>query len=166
LKFTAPGVPDIYQGTELWDLSLVDPDNRRPVDYERRRKLLPELASLDVETIWKRQDDGLPKLWLISQCLKTRRSHLSCFGEDGAYVPIVPEGEKADHAIAYRRGSDVIAIAPRLIVRLNNDWDSTTLSLPEGQWSNNLSGDKGWKGTVRISDLLARFPVALLVREK
>ena len=67
LKFTSPGVPDSYQGSELWDLSLVDPDNRRPVDYQLRRKLLCELQKLTVEKIWNRIDEGLPKMWTIFQ---------------------------------------------------------------------------------------------------
>ncbi len=63
LKFTAPGIPDTYQGTELWDLSLVDPDNRRPVDYETRRQLLAGDAEAECEQVWERADEGLPKMW-------------------------------------------------------------------------------------------------------
>ena len=67
IKLTAPGIPDLYQGTELWDFSLVDPDNRRPVDYEVRRRLLNELPGLSPEAIWQRRQEGLPKLWIIRQ---------------------------------------------------------------------------------------------------
>ncbi len=74
LKLTAPGVPDLYQGGELWDLNLVDPDNRRPVDFKLRRRLLAELKSLSVEEIWRRRSEGLPKLWLIRQALEVRLS--------------------------------------------------------------------------------------------
>lgn len=69
LKLTAPGVRDLYQGTELWELSFVDPDNRRPIDYDRRRRLLAELEGATPEAIWARIDDGLPKLWVTSQAL-------------------------------------------------------------------------------------------------
>ena len=73
MKYTSPGVPDLYQGGELWDLSLVDPDNRRPVDYELRRKLLNELGSMTAEQVMKRMDEGLPKLWVIHHALWLRR---------------------------------------------------------------------------------------------
>ena len=73
LKLTCPGVPDIYQGMELWDLSLVDPDNRRPVDYDLRRRLLNEIDRLTAQQILEREEEGLPKMWVISQALKTRR---------------------------------------------------------------------------------------------
>src|SRR5437899_7334876 len=81
IKLTAPGVPDIYQGNELWDLSLVDPDNRRPVDYDLRRKLLAELAQgLTPEAILRRSGEGLPKLWVTRQALHFRRRRPELFG--------------------------------------------------------------------------------------
>jgi len=88
LKLTAPGIPDFYQGSELWDLSLVDPDNRRPVDYDLRRRLLADLAgSLSPEAIRARADEGLPKLWLIRQALHLRRRRPELFGRDATYRP-------------------------------------------------------------------------------
>ena len=118
LKLTAPGVPDLYQGMELWDLSLVDPDNRRPVDYDLRKRLLSELPSLDIETIWQRQDEGLPKLWLIHQALKTRRNHFESFGRDGSYAPLLAEGLRAGHVVAFQRGGRVLTVVPRLILSI------------------------------------------------
>src|ERR1041385_6181024 len=72
IKLTAPGVPDIYQGSELWDLSLVDPDNRRPVDFALRERLLAELRTLPLTEIVARSEEGLPKMWLIRQALAVR----------------------------------------------------------------------------------------------
>ena len=92
IKLTAPGVPDFYQGTELWDLSLVDPDNRRPVDYALRRRLLSELDGMTAEEIWRRIDEGLPKLWIIHQTLKLRRSR-KLLEPESSYRPLVARGE-------------------------------------------------------------------------
>ncbi|HVW86166.1 MAG TPA: malto-oligosyltrehalose synthase, partial [Bryobacteraceae bacterium] len=80
IRMMAPGVPDIYQGTEIWDLSLVDPDNRRPVDYDLRRRLIGEMEGLSAEEIMTRMDEGMPKLWVIRQALKLRREQAACFG--------------------------------------------------------------------------------------
>jgi len=88
IKFTAPGVPDTYQGSELWDLRLVDPDNRGPVDYETRASMLAELkAGLAVEEIMTRSDSGLPKLWLVHCALKLRTEKPECFGKCADYAP-------------------------------------------------------------------------------
>ncbi|HZL13420.1 MAG TPA: malto-oligosyltrehalose synthase, partial [Verrucomicrobiae bacterium] len=92
LKLTAPGVPDIYQGNELWDFSLVDPDNRRLVDFEIRKKLLAEVKNLSAEQIWKRRDEGLPKLWLIQKVLQLRAQKPEIF--HGDYEPIFARGQK------------------------------------------------------------------------
>ena len=83
LKFTAPGIPDTYQGGELWDLSLVDPDNRRPVDYGVRRRMLDELhGGMEVEEILRRIDEGMPKLWVVHRALSLRKEHPEWFGSD------------------------------------------------------------------------------------
>lgn len=165
LKLTAPGVPDIYQGCDLWDLSLVDPDNRRPVDYDLRRRLLGELEGMSPEDIWARRDEGLPKLWLLRQTLATRRAHAQAFGPRGAYEPLSAHGERANHAIAFSRGGVVVTLAPRLAMSLNGDWQDTTLDLPEGQWRDALTGDRFSGRSVALADALRRFPVALFVRE-
>ena len=163
LKLTAPGIPDIYQGTELWDLSLVDPDNRRPVDYALRRRLLAALDRATPEEIMARSDEGLPKLWVIRQALRLRRLRPAPFGAEGAYRPLAATGARSDHVVAFVRGEAAVTVAPRLVMRLEGNWMSTTLELPPGRWRNELAGDVA-QGVVRLADLLARFPVALLSR--
>ena len=166
LKLTAPGVPDIYQGNELWDMSLVDPDNRRPVDYALRRKLLADLAHRPTpEDVIRRSEEGLPKLWLTRQALLLRRGCPECFGPEGGYFPIEAEGSKSDHVVAFRRGEGCIAVAPRLPMKLGGDWGDTALDLPEGRWTNELTGEEHRGGRAKIGELLARFPVALLSRD-
>jgi (1->4)-alpha-D-glucan 1-alpha-D-glucosylmutase len=163
IKLTAPGVPDLYQGTELWAYSLVDPDNRRPVDYAVRRKLLAELASLSPEQIWTRANEGLPKLWVIRQTLKLRQRLPAPFGAE--YRPLAAAGDRAEHVIAFCRGDRLITVVPRWTVRLGSDWGNTSLELPPGDWSNELNGDC-LTGRVNLADMFRRFPVALLVAER
>ncbi len=166
LRMTAPGVPDIYQGTELWDLSLVDPDNRRPVDFDLRRKLLAGIGTLSVEEIVKRGNEGLPKLWVIRQCLRARRSRAESFGAKGTYSPLWATGSKAHHVVAFRRGGDVAAIVPRLTATLAGKWESTFIEIPEGVWENQFTRDVAMGGKVEVASLLAGFPVALLIKEE
>src|SRR5579883_2662778 len=161
LKLTAPGIPDIYQGTELWDLSLVDPDNRRPVDFSLRRKLFSELDSLCPGQIMARAAEGLPKLWTIRQALRTRNSRPRSFGAEGNYQPLWASGPKASHVIAFQRGSDVITIVPRLVASLDT-WDGTVIEIPEGRWRNPFTDCVIESGKIEIESLLAKFPVALL----
>jgi (1->4)-alpha-D-glucan 1-alpha-D-glucosylmutase len=165
LKFTAPGVPDTYQGGELWDLSLVDPDNRRPVDYELRRKMLNELHKIEVEDIMKRIDEGMPKLWLVYKSLCLRKERPEWFGAASTYTPLIAEGSKGEHAVAFLRADRVAAIAPRLPLKLGGNWGKTTLDLPQGLWKNRLTGDSVTGGRLQVQKLLERFPVALLTRE-
>jgi len=162
IKLTAPGIPDIYQGMELWDLSLVDPDNRRPVDYELRRRLLLELDHLDVEKIRSRSDEGLPKLWVTRQALALRRERPATFG--GSYRALATTGAKSLHVIAFQRGDDVITIATRWPLRLADDWAEISIALPEGRWRNRLTREPA-AGEVRLAELLAKFPAALLSLE-
>ncbi|HZF09669.1 MAG TPA: malto-oligosyltrehalose synthase [Thermoanaerobaculia bacterium] len=163
LKLTAPGIPDFYQGSELWDLSLVDPDNRRPVDYDLRRRLLADLAgSLSPEAIRARADEGLPKLWLIRQALHLRRRRPELFGRDATYRPLPVRGPRSDHAVALTRGEAVVAVVPRLVMRLGGDWEGTAVELPPGRFVDELTGEAVAGGWRPIAELLARFPVALL----
>jgi (1->4)-alpha-D-glucan 1-alpha-D-glucosylmutase len=164
LKLTAPGIPDIYQGTELWDLSLVDPDNRRPVDYEIRRQLLAQLECATPERIWSKADSGLPKLWVIRQALAVRRDHPDSFGPRGQYEPLYARGARSGHVVAARRGDDVAVVVPRLTIRLDGDWADTSLDVPGDGWRNVLTGDELDGGNMSVGDLLRRFPVALLER--
>jgi (1->4)-alpha-D-glucan 1-alpha-D-glucosylmutase len=169
LKCTAPGVPDLYQGTELWDLSLVDPDNRRPVDYALRQRLLSELKQMNGEGVAARvlirAEEGLPKMWTLHKALQLRRERPECFGAEAAYVPIEVDGAKHDHVIAYLRGEDVVTVVPRLVLMLDGAWKDTVVMLPEGRWRNRLTGMSVEGGTVSVKGLLKDFPVALLVRE-
>jgi (1->4)-alpha-D-glucan 1-alpha-D-glucosylmutase len=164
IKLTAPGIPDIYQGTELWDLSLVDPDNRRPVDFTLRRRLLDALTSLSPEEVLARSDEGLPKLWLIRQALHLRRARPESFGRRGAYCPLFACGARPAHVVAFMRGDDVICVAPRLVLGLNDKWGDTALDLPEGRWTNVLTKDAWETDRIQLSEILARFPVALLLK--
>lgn len=167
LKLTAPGVPDIYQGTELWDLSLVDPDNRRPVDYALRRHFLKELNQLTPEKILSRMDDGLPKLWVIRQVLSLRKRNPELFGSQSAYRPLLAQGTKADHVIAFMRGEHVITIVPRLFIGLHGKWGHTAIDIPKGSWRNELTHEELQGGRTRLAKLLEKFPVCLLsIREK
>jgi (1->4)-alpha-D-glucan 1-alpha-D-glucosylmutase len=160
LKLVAPGVPDLYQGTELWDLSLVDPDNRRAVDYDRRRALLTELDSLPPDAVAARADDGLAKLHVTRVGLRLRRERRAAF--DGSYEPLPGD----EHCIAAVRGGEVAAIVTRLPLRLarSGGWDDRTIELPPGPWHDELTGATHAGGRSRLADLLSLFPVAFLTR--
>lgn len=164
LKFTAPGIPDTYQGCEIWDLSLVDPDNRRPVDYEARRRKLEELSRLTVEEVLKRSDDGLPKLLVTSAALRLRNEMPEAFGSKAGYRPLEANGAKGKHCVAALRDDRVMTIVPRLLWKLRGAWGDTTLQLPDGEWRNIFTGDVTRGGEQKLQDLLSRFPVALLRR--
>ncbi len=163
LKLTAPGVPDFYQGTELWSHTLVDPDNRRPVDYALRRGLLDELCAMSVDDVMRRADEGLPKLWLIWKTLMLRKERPADFAAAAGYEPLAATGGKADHVVAFARNGAVVTVVPRLMRRLEG-WQDTALPLPAGgEWRNALTGDAA-PNPLPLSEVLTRFPVALLVR--
>jgi len=164
LALTAPGVPDLYHGSELWDLSLVDPDNRRPVDYELRRRLLDELDGLAAEEAWARPDEGLPKLLVVQRTLQLRRRRPTAFGPSGTYRPLLAQGPKARHAVAFVRAEEAVTVVPRLVLGLAGDWASTELELPPGQWRDEFTGAVKDGGRQPLVGLLDRFPVALLAR--
>jgi (1->4)-alpha-D-glucan 1-alpha-D-glucosylmutase len=149
LALTVPGVPDIYQGTELWDDSLVDPDNRRPVDYAAHRAALRELQH--------------PKLRVVTTALRLRRSRPDSFLRAG-YLPILATGEASDHVVAFRRGDDVLVAVTRWTVRLaEKGWGNTVLPLPEGTWTDTLTGAMA-NGPTSTAELFANLPVVLLER--
>jgi (1->4)-alpha-D-glucan 1-alpha-D-glucosylmutase len=151
-KLTAPGVPDLYQGNEIWDFSLVDPDNRRPVDYQKRRAMLAELQTIDIDTCVDRglmqslvagMHDGRAKLFLTWKTLQLRREREALF-RDGAYLPLRVTGEHASNVCAFARrheGAVAVTIAPRLYLRLLGDreipplgeavWGDTAVELPK-----------------------------------
>ena len=166
IKHTAPGVPDFYQGGELWNVALVDPDNRRPVDYVLRRRLLAEMRCATVEQVLERTGEGLPKLWLIRQALALRQRQPQLFGRAGDYKPLRAHGARAAHAIAFCRGDGAIAVAPRLPLNLGGDWADTFITTAPGPWRNQLTGDVFDGGEIPLANLLARFPVGLLARDE
>ncbi len=205
LKLTCPGVPDVYQGTELWDFSLVDPDNRRPVDFRARREILaalqarvaqagdgsvggetppnPRLTPLTDELL-ANVSDGRIKAYVLCQTLAARRAHEALFNR-GAYLPVEATGAKRDHVCAFARLLDdqgVLVIVPRLVVQLAEEaerpptgpdvWRQTRLLLPlhlgSRPYQNVFTGEildpdsyRGAPGPL-LSDILGRFPVALL----
>jgi (1->4)-alpha-D-glucan 1-alpha-D-glucosylmutase len=149
LSLTAPGIPDIYQGTELWDDSLVDPDNRREVDYLARRAALKSLQH--------------KKLRVVKAALQLRRARPDSFLR-GAYHPVLAEGESANHVVAFRRGDDVLVAVTRWTVHLEQSgWGDTALTLPDGSWTNVLTGAVV-SGATPATELFAELPVALLER--
>ena len=149
LALTVPGIPDVYQGTELWDDSLVDPDNRRPVDYAARRAALEELRH--------------PKLRVVTTALRLRRSHPDSFLH-GDYLPVLAAGEASDHVVAFRRGDDVLVAVTRWTVRLaETGWGNTVLPLPDGSWTDTLTGAMA-SGPTSAAELFADLPVVLLER--
>jgi (1->4)-alpha-D-glucan 1-alpha-D-glucosylmutase len=161
LQLTMPGVPDVYQGTELWDFSLVDPDNRRPVDYALRRKLLAGLDRGEVPAV---DGSGAAKLLVVSRTLRARRDHPEWFA---GYEPVQVTGSAAEHLVAYDRGG-VVAVATRLPVGLAAEgWGDTSLQLPNGAWRDLLTGERVVSDIAGVAAdvLLARLPVALLVRD-
>ncbi len=168
LQLTMPGIPDTYQGSELWDLSLVDPDNRRPVDYGERARLV---AALDrTGTAPKVDDSGAAKLHLIRSVLRLRRAHPELFGPQAAYQPLEVSGAAASHVVAFSRADRVVTVVPRLILGLRQvgGWKDTTVTLPAGEWTDVLTGKRhGSAGAPSSSayllKLLRDFPVALLV---
>ena len=158
IKITAPGTPDFYQGSELWDLSLVDPDNRRPVDYERRQELLNTCTLSDALADW---DSGLPKLWLIKRALEIRSEDAKSF--EGAHQPHSARGARLGHLLIYQRGEDVLVAVPRFTLTLDADWGDTVIGLPLGQWKNVFT-DVTHEGDVAPAIFFGDFPVALLTR--
>jgi (1->4)-alpha-D-glucan 1-alpha-D-glucosylmutase len=163
LKLTSPGSPDIYQGTELWDLSLVDPDNRRPVDYELRRRLLDRAANMTAEQVMTEPAEGLPKLWLIRRVLDLRKRRPELFGEASSYAPLRAVGARAEHVVAFARGGEAVVVVPRLIARLRGEWLDTSLDLPTGTWQDELTDERYEGGAVSLARLLRTFPGALLL---
>jgi (1->4)-alpha-D-glucan 1-alpha-D-glucosylmutase len=178
LKVASPGVPDYYQGTELFDFSLVDPDNRRPVDYGVRKKYLSE-TDPSPEELLKTLPDGRAKLHIIRRGLAVRRSHPTLF-HGARYTPIYADSGREENiaAFALRRDSNaVIAVAPRLFARLMREddvapigervWGEASIALPDGlsgEFQNVLTGERFQaEGKLRLAQLLGRFPAALLV---
>jgi len=186
VKLTSPGVPDIYQGNEIFDLSLVDPDNRRPVDYELRAAMLRELEALgdspDLGPMLGQLEEGRAKLYVTWRLLQLRRQREALF-RDGGYTAVRTTGQESKHVVAFarRQGGDVlVTVAPRLVaglgVRPGNTpcdaslWGEARVELPFVEEGTSLRDVftgrelKVEKGGLGVADVLARFPVAVLAR--
>ena len=187
LKIASPGVPDFYQGTELWDLSLVDPDNRRPVDYEVRRRALEEMQEEAMSTgelavcreVLERLDDGRVKLWTMHRALELRKRMAEVF-QRGEYVPVGVTKDYAEHVIGFSRGGRVLAVVPRFAhtlmdgkvrLPLGSAWGRGEVVAPEMAGvllENVFTGERvavGLDGRVALKAAFAEFPVGLFVRE-
>ncbi|MFL5808660.1 MAG: 4-alpha-glucanotransferase, partial [Flavisolibacter sp.] len=177
LKFTCPGVPDVYQGCELWDFSLVDPDNRRAVDYEKRNEWLKEIQNQSVESLWQERISGKIKLWLTQLLFKLRRQQPELF-TIGEYIPLKVEGEYKDHIIAFARKQvqNIFVVAVPLhtaticreqSVQVNQiDWKNTKISLPENagsSWQQIFHAEKEeYKNGFLVSQVFKGCPFAVL----
>jgi len=189
LKLTCPGVPDIYQGTEVWDFSLVDPDNRRPVDYDHRQTIFRDLHEHhDVKTLLETPEDGRIKLYLTWRTLCLRQQRPELF-QDGEYLPLIVEGAKADHVLAFVRmsaKSNVLVVVPHLVAGLLDDadvppigdriWQDTEIVLPfctcSDKYRNIFTEElletrksDGGGERISVSKVLADFPVAVCMLE-
>jgi (1->4)-alpha-D-glucan 1-alpha-D-glucosylmutase len=188
IKITAPGVPDFYQGAELWDLTLVDPDNRRPVDFETRKAKLPEIKekvgrnTLElINELLSTKEDGRIKLFLIHRALMARTERPELFGE-GSYHPIQVGGALKNHVIAFARNrgdSWAVTIAPRFLTSVIEEgaapvgpqvWSGTYISLAKNAsrfWTDAITGQSlNAENTLLIGEALTHFPGALLVNEE
>ncbi len=155
VQLTMPGVPDVYQGTELWEDSLVDPDNRRPVDFAERRRLLTTASSPPPV-----DGTGAAKLWVTSRALRLRHDRPEAFT---GYTPVAATGPRSHHLLAYER-TGVLTLATRLPVGLQagGGWDDTTLDL--GGWAEDALTGRTFDGEVAVAEVLQTYPVALLER--
>jgi (1->4)-alpha-D-glucan 1-alpha-D-glucosylmutase len=169
IKLTAPGIPDIYQGSEVWDLRLVDPDNRTPVDFELRRTLLADVMRPDAGAFMSELESGAPKMRLIAAALAARARHSEAFGSGSGYRRVAASGSRGEHVIGFSRtlpdGEPVIVtIAFRWPLLLRPGWNDTLVQLPPGQWRDALTGFQVNGGEQRVETLLDAAPVALLER--
>jgi (1->4)-alpha-D-glucan 1-alpha-D-glucosylmutase len=177
LQLTMPGIPDSYQGSELWDLSLVDPDNRRRVDFGERARIISALGRPEATTP-RIDDTGAAKLHLVQKALRLRRHRPELFGAEAGYQPLEVSGSAAEHVVSFSRGpegsaSRAVTVVPRLVLGLRQagGWKDTAVDLPPGEWTDVITGrrhggsggSKGEPTSAYLLKLLRDFPVALLV---
>src|SRR5204863_2794223 len=144
----APGVPDVYQGSELWETSLVDPDNRRPVDFDLRRRHLADIGDDPIPAV---DEVGTAKLVVTSRALRIRRDRPELFRE---YKPVAVVGPAADHAVAFDRGG-AITVATRLPIGLQTrgGWADTEILVPARPVIDVMTGRRHARGSIRLADL-------------
>jgi len=176
LKLTLPGVPDIYQGNEIWNFTLVDPDNRRPVDYQQRRELLASLETASPEELLQKWQDGRIKLLMTQRLLRFRREQAELF-KRGNYVPLTVSGEFADCCVAFAReyeGKWIAVLTPRLSSRvgfppIGEKWKDTAVELPasfsRGSARELFTGRELRNSVVGLSDAMAALPFALYTNQ-
>jgi (1->4)-alpha-D-glucan 1-alpha-D-glucosylmutase len=169
LRLTSPGMPDLYQGNEVWDFSLIDPDNRRPVDFNRRKHLLAKLGSRSPEDLWEHWQDGGIKMQVVRSLLNLRRENPDLFTK-GEYIPLAPAGEKADDAVAFLRlfdSTELLVVVPRRLGKEENlTWNETFLSPPHTHpWKNVLTGArlKPEGDSIALDTIFSEWPVAVFV---
>jgi (1->4)-alpha-D-glucan 1-alpha-D-glucosylmutase len=171
LKLTVPGVPDIYQGGELWDFNLVDPDNRRPVDWEIRRRLLRSIAGARPADLAQNWQDGREKIFVTHRLLALRRKHAELFAA-GDYQPLETVGDRAEHLCAFSRshgGERIVVAVPRLAYRLyqsnpDDRWDDTAIALTAAAWRDVFACRRiENRDRLRAAELFSEFPVAVLI---
>ena len=185
IKMTAPGIPDIYQGAELWDLSYVDPDNRRPVDYELRKEILQQIKSKENDIkkllcfLFNHRNEGFEKMYVLHKSLQFRRQHPELFWY-GEYIPLlIDRGDDTAVAYARRWNNDwAIVVVPMNIsskmklhdrVPKNEAWNAVSLVLPSNapaKWLNLFTGQHFSTDELNLSEILSEFPVALLTEVK
>jgi (1->4)-alpha-D-glucan 1-alpha-D-glucosylmutase len=173
LKLTSPGVPDIYQGNEIWDFSLVDPDNRRPVDFEQRRTLLLGLNQRSPGELLMNWHDGAIKMHVIRSILRLRREKPGLF-TSGDYSPLTLTGKLAENVVAFTRQRDsgeLLVVVPRRLdasraPQLGDSWIGTRLNIQPGRWKNIFTGGvvNTDKPEVALPQVFAHWPVAVLLR--
>ena len=174
LKLTVPGVPDIYQGGESWDFSLVDPDNRRPVEWDVRRGILDQIGTTRPADLAANWHDGREKLFVTHRLMGLRRTHPDLFAE-GDYQPLEVVGDNSNHLCAFARthqAASLVVAVPRLVYRLYRggeaaDWGAAEVVLPPGDAWRDAFTRSSLDGRARASaaELFADFPVAVLIGE-
>jgi (1->4)-alpha-D-glucan 1-alpha-D-glucosylmutase len=162
LKLTLPGVPDLYQGSELWHRVLVDPDNRRPVDYACRESRLAACDRMTAPDVLEKMDEGLPKLWTMSRTLRLKARHAALADPDATYAPLELRGPAAARAVGFLRGGEIAVVTP--IRTWAPQWADTQVRLPDGRWHHVLADMTIDGGAVDLEALFGAFPVALLER--
>ncbi len=188
IRMSSPGVPDIYQGCELWDFSFVDPDNRRPVDYEYRTKTLRDISKLEgsdidalIQDLWKNRTNGAIKLFLLQRALSARKNHSDLF-QKGSYFPVQVRGRHKRNVVAYGRRLEskwVLTFATRFFTTLVKEgqmpfgaglWDNTYIKLPDGapvEWKDAVNDHTFFKSgeVVILKDLFTNFHVSMIIGE-